>query len=180
MLTALVLAQAIQHTNPALSKETARQYASYVLTASKKHSLDPWIFQSIISRETRWQSVLVRREADGSCSVGLGQINGRCTEAVMAPLRDPRVNIFRMGTFLAHLRSTCRTDCQDLGWLRRYNPGSAAYLAAIQEAVRTHHAQDGQSAVLRVPAQVPAPRVLRHAPHRAGRDCGLDAGTDHP
>jgi len=160
---------------------TANSYASWVVEAATKNNTDPWIFVAIIDRETGWNPALVRNESNGTCSVGLGQINsiGPCTAAHTSTFTDPHANITRMGQLFYIFRETCRENCQDLGWLRRYNPGSPAYLAAIIQAVKNYHAQNGQPVVLRVPTGVHAPGVLRQVPHRTGHERGL--GTrNHP
>jgi hypothetical protein len=141
MLLELALMAAIHKTNPELPSSTTRQYAQWVLAEAKKTSLDPWLFQALIHRESRWHPTVVRHERDGSCSVGLGQINGPCKPAVVAPMLDPHANIQRMGAFLSGARDRCRTDCGDLGWLRAYNPGDQVYLQAIKKAVANYHGE---------------------------------------
>src|ERR1700727_1702240 len=163
LMISVLLAAAIQHSNPRLPPQDRAHYASWVQEEASAHSLDPWIFHALINRETRWTATAVRHERDGSCSVGLGQINVHCTASAMQPLLDPHANLRRMGSFLARIRSACRRDCDNLGWLRAYNPGNAEYLSAVQADVRKHHAEDGQQAVRRVRAVVYAPGVRLHA-----------------
>ena len=142
---ALLLSLAIQASNPKVQPREARLYARWVLREAAAQHADPWVFQAIIARETRWTPTEVRHETDGSCSVGLGQINVDCAPRIVAPLLDPRTNIRRVGAVLAHLKSSCRHDCQDLGWLRAYNPGSAAYFEAVLAAVQRYHAAMGRA-----------------------------------
>jgi hypothetical protein len=97
--------------------------------------------------------------------VGLGQINVRCGSPDVAVLRQPRENLRRMGAFLSHIRTSCTHDCENLGWLRAYNPGDAEYLSAVQAAVRKAHAQDGQPTVRRVRTHLHAPRVRGEESH---------------
>ena len=140
MLSKLVaLVAAIQGASPALSHTTALTYARWVDRTAHEYRLDPWIFVAIVDHETRWDAHAVRHEHDGSCSVGLGQINGSCSDGFIVPLQDPYINIRRMGAFLQHLKSSCRYSCGDLGWLRGYNSGSERYLSGVQAEVRKHH-----------------------------------------
>ena len=154
MLIRLALAVAIQASNPSVPSETARTYATWVTHEAEEHHLDPWIFQAIIHRETRWTPGLTRHEVDGSCSVGLGQINVPCNNPRAKKLLDPHENIKRMADFLDGAKRECRTDCVNLGWLRAYNPGSHDYFVAIRDDVRRHHAQSRKSALLPVPARM--------------------------
>jgi hypothetical protein len=179
MLVEAALVLAIQHTNPEVPRRRARQYATRIQAEAKTYDLDPWVFVAIIDRETRWVPRLVRHEADGSYSVGLGQINVHSTKEVR-PLRQGRTNIARMGWFLNHIRATCRSDCEDLGWLRAYNPGSAVYFTAVREQVRTYRAQAGQPVVLRLQAGVHVSEVQRQVRDRAGHERRLDARNDDP
>ena len=180
MLVELALALAIRSSNPALSEAKAHVYASWVLQESTARSLDPWIFQAIIHRETRWSAGAVRHERNGSCSVGLGQINVPCRKQLIHSLLEPRANLYRVGEMLERLQRTCKHDCQDLGWLRGYNPGDAVYLAAIQEAVRNYDAQTTQPHLLSVSPRVHASWVPWKATHRAGRECWMDIGSSDP
>lgn len=177
MLVEIALSLAIRHSNPSISETTANTYAQWVVEEATTRELDPWIFQAIVHQETRWTPGLVRHETNGSCSVGLGQINGKCDIASVTPLKDPHANIKRMGAVLTYFRSTCRSKCEDLGWLRAYNPGSPAYFAEIREAIRKYHAQNGQSAVLRLSAGVHAPGMFWKSTHRAGHECRMDFGS---
>jgi hypothetical protein len=179
MLQEVLLALAIHQANPALPEETRYRYAAWVLADAKQHQLDPWVYVAIVRRETRWTTGITRYEFNGSCSVGLGQINVPCDTPDLVQLLDARTNLRRMGTFLTHLRSTCQNDCQNLGWLRAYNPGSAEYFTAVRDAVRTFHAQNGQPVVLPVPHGVHASRVSRQARSRAGHERRLDAWDDN-
>ena len=141
MLSKLVMALvvAIQGASPALSHTTALRYARWVDGTAREYRLDPWIFVAIVDHETRWGARAVRHEHAGSCSVGLGQINGPCNNGFVAPLQDPHVNIRRMGKFLQHLKAGCRYSCEDLGWLQGYNPHDERYLAEVRAEVRKHH-----------------------------------------
>lgn len=163
--SALLLSAAIQHSNPHLSHRERDRYASWVLEEAREHSLDPWIFPALINRETHWTATALRHEADGSCSVGLGQINVRCSSPEVVALQQPHANLHRMGAFLSRIRASCTHDCENLGWLRAYNPGDAEYLSAVQAAVRNAHAQDGQPAVRRVRAHLHASRVRGEEAH---------------
>ena len=148
MLSAL-LSAAIHSSNPQLPPKEVARYTSWVIEEAREHSLDPWVFHAIIHRETHWTATAVRHERDGSCSVGLGQINTRCNSSDIKVLLNPRNNLSRMGYFLARIRRMCRKGCAELGWLRRYNPGDADYLHAVQAAVRSCH-EHTESAVSRV------------------------------
>jgi hypothetical protein len=159
LMVSVLLAAAIQHSNPRLSPRDRAHYASWVREEARAHNLDPWIFHALINRETRWTATAVRHEGDGSCSVGLGQINVPCTAVAMQPLLDPRTNIHRMGSFLAKIRGACTRGCASLGWLKQYNPGNAEYLSAVQADVRKHHAEGGEQVVRGARAVVHLPRL---------------------
>lgn len=182
MLIEAALATAIQHSNPAVTEPRASQYASWVAEAALKNHTDPWIFIAIINRETGWNPELVRRESNGTCSVGLGQINslGPCTTDHIATYTDPHANIERMGKLFYIFHETCREDCGDMHWLRRYNPGSPAYLAAIIQAVKNYHAQTGEPVVLPVPAPVHVAGVSRPSGGGTSHVSRVDPRHDHP
>lgn len=165
MLTKLVLALtvAIQTTNHHVPRSTARTYARWVAQESRAHHLDPWVFLAIVRRETQWVPAAIRHENDGTCSVGLGQINVPCVPQRVAPLIDPHRNIQRMGQFLEQLKTTCRVNCKNLGWLRGYNPRSLDYFEAVRDSVLTYDAHDSQPALQRVPTRMHPSRVLRQA-----------------
>lgn len=165
-MTAL-LAVAIQVSNPRLPQQDSRRLASWVYEEARARRLDPWVIHALVNRETHWTASAVRHESNGTCSVGLGQINVPCTAAAMQPLLGPHVNLRRMGHFLAGIRAACRHDCDGLGWLRAYNPGDAEYLSAVQADVRKHHAEDGQPPVRRVRADVHVSGVRVQAADRA-------------
>ena len=156
MLMTALLAAAIQASNPQLLPQDSRRYASWVYAEASARKLDPWVFHALINRETHWTATAVRHEHDGTCSVGLGQINVPCTAPAMQPLLDPHVNLRRMGHFLARIRGACRHD-----------PGDAEYLSAVQADVRKHHAEDGQPPVRRVRADMRVSGVRVQAADRA-------------
>ena len=165
MLSSLVLALAIRASNPAVSPDRAQVYAKWVQHEAARRHLDPWLFQAIIDRETRWTPQAIRHESDGSCSVGLGQINGSCVESNTSALLDPHINIERMGLMLSRMRSSCRHDCEHLGWARAYNPGSPAYFEAVRKAVDAYHGQSPEPVVHRVRTEMPVPKLPREGAH---------------
>ena len=156
----LLLSLAIAQSTPYAPASAAKSYAVWVMEQAQEHRLDPWLLVALVQRETGWHPTLVRHERDGSCSVGLGQINGPCTRAFIQPLLNPHHNLQVIGRYLEHFRSTCRTECSDLGWLYSYNH-SHAYVVAIREAVRKFHAQDGEPDLPRAHAEVHVARVPR-------------------
>jgi hypothetical protein len=180
MVTEILLALAIRQSNPTLSDEVRYQYAAWVHADARQHGLDPWIYVAIIDRETRWKTGITRYEFNGSCSVGLGQINLPCTSPELEKLLQPRANIRRMGKFFERIRSTCTHDCQNLGWLRAYNPGDSVYFNAVCDAVRSYDAKASQPAVLRVSHGVHASRLLRQERSRAEHERRVDAWDGYP
>jgi hypothetical protein len=179
MLMEVLLALAIRQVNPSLPDDRTYRYAAWVLRDAKNHNLDPWIYVAIAGRETRWTTGITRYEFDGSCSVGLGQINVPCNSPDLVPLLDARSNIRRMGVFFDRIRKECRHDCTDLGWLRAYNPGDHVYFAAVRDAVRTYDAKASQSAVLRVPPRVHTSKLPRQEGSRAVHERRLAARDDN-
>jgi hypothetical protein len=135
----LAVALAIHQINPALPDTTVREYAGAVVAQADAQALDPWLLVEIVHRESHWIASLVRHENDGTCSVGLGQINGSCATPVVAPLLEPRTNIARTASVLAYLRSHCTHRCRALAWVRAYNPGSRGYASDIIGKVRRRH-----------------------------------------
>jgi len=136
---AVQIALAIHQINPLLSVHTSRSYAAAFVAASKRNGIDPWLLVEVVHRETRWIPTLVRHEHNGSCSVGLGQVNGSCEASFVLPLLGARRNLRRSARILGQLRSHCTSDCAAMAWLRGYNPGSPSYAPTILEAVRRRH-----------------------------------------
>lgn len=170
MVLELSLVLAIRQTNPKVTEPTAERYAAWVVEEATKRDLDPWLFQALIYKESRWTATALRREGDGSCSVGLGQINTVCEQEKIAPLQDPQANIQKMGEFLFNIRARCHRDCGGLRWLRAYNPGDRGYVATIEEAVKRYHAHHPEEPRVRaVQSEVHDPGLLRV---RADRRCG--------
>jgi hypothetical protein len=135
----LQLALAIGSTNHALPPRKVRELAAVVVEQASQGQLDPWLIYEIVYRESRWTPSALRREWDGTCSVGLGQINTRCDKGFIAPLFDPVVNLRKIGEYLVHFRKTCSHECENGMWLRGYNPGSSTYAPEILAKVSKHH-----------------------------------------
>jgi hypothetical protein len=134
----LRVALAIHQINPALPQAQARDFAAEVVSLGDRQALDPWLLVEVVRTETRWTPGLVRHEHDGSCSVGLAQINVDCDST--APLLEPHANLRQAAKTLASLRRTCKRSCGGGLWLRGYNPGSSTYAPAILAAVKRRHA----------------------------------------
>ena len=139
MSLALQLALAIQTANHSLPARQARRLAAVVMEQSAERQLDPWLLYELVYRESRWTPTALRREWDGTCSVGLGQINVACDKDAIAPFFDPVVNLRKIGEYLEHFRKSCKQDCEGGLWLRGYNPGSSTYAPAILAAVAKRH-----------------------------------------
>lgn len=139
LATILHLALAIHTINPALPEKVAQEYARDVAHLASRSHLDPWLIVELVRTETRWQPAHVRHEHDGTCSVGLGQINGPCTPGHVARLLDPRRNLRRTAAILVHLRETL--GGAEVRWLHGYNPGAPEYVPTILAAVRARHAR---------------------------------------
>ncbi len=133
----LSIALAIASVNP---EAPAERYASWVLEVAEPRGLDPWLVFEIVRRESRWASDVVRGEENGTCSVGLGQVNGPCVRATwVRPMLDPHANLRKTAEVLAAKRQACRNSCGGLGWVRGYNPGDKSYAPAVIAAVAAHH-----------------------------------------
>jgi hypothetical protein len=128
-----------------------------------KNSLDPWVFHGIVWTESRWTAHVVRREQDGSCSVGLGQINVRCDSKQVKVLQDPRENLKKMGVFLGNLQTSCKKNCSGLGWLKAYNWNDKAYVPQKVEPIvqRCHASYSVQSHLRAVQADLYLPWLPR-------------------
>jgi hypothetical protein len=169
MLVETALMLEIQRTNPKVPEPQARKFASWVLEEADRNNLDPWLFHGIVYIESRWTPGVVRREEDGSCSIGLGQINvRRCEASKVQPLRDPRENLRRMGDFLSTIRDSCLKNCQGLKWLRFYNYNNKRYVTGLVGPVvdRCHAAydeKDEQPSPEHVHSELHVSRVCREA-----------------
>lgn len=158
----LALAMEIQRYNPALPEVTRLQYAEWVVEEAESKGLDPWVFHGIIATESRWAYYAFRRENDGSCSVGLGQINVKCTSPRAKSLKDPHENIKTMGSFLSTLKATCAHHCDGLGWLKRYNPGDSAYVPKkVEPIVQRCHVEHPKPALRAIQTRLHASRMCR-------------------
>lgn len=154
MLVEAALALEIHRINPSVSQQKSVVYAHWVMEEAEPRGIDPWIFHSLIYQESRWTPSVVAHEKNGSCSVGLGQINVSCNSPQVALLKQPRENLRRMGSFLGKLKTGCKERCEELGWLRGYNPGSPQYLVEIRKRVDENHARYRESTLREVPARV--------------------------
>jgi hypothetical protein len=131
------LALAIHHINPMLPQSTVREFASEVALQADRHALDPWLIIELVHRETHWIPSLVRHEKDGTCSVGLGQINVQCRD--VKPFLEPHANLRRTAFILNRLRERCKLQCAGSSWLAGYNRGSHGYATSILTAASAHH-----------------------------------------
>lgn len=91
---------------------------------------------AIIHTESRGQAGAVKREANGTCSAGLGGINGPCD----APVLDPEANVRAIVRTLRAGRTFCAKTpkhrvCR-AGALGAYNNGSAVYVKRVKSARR--------------------------------------------
>jgi hypothetical protein len=155
MLLEAALALEIHRTNPAVSETTAKQYAHWVVAEAAPQGIDPWVFHGIAFHESRWTAGAVKHEGNGTCSVGLGQINVKdCNSNRISVLKDPRLNIRAMAILLGKLKKNCQTNCGELGWIRGYNAGDTTYVPTIRQKVDQAHAHYRESALREVPARV--------------------------
>jgi hypothetical protein len=139
---ALKLALAIHQINPLVTMSVARGWASVVVHESTTRDLDPWLLVELVHRETHWIPRLVRHETDGTCSVGLGQINMRCGSSELPQMLRPALNLKRTAALLAHFRDVSVRNGygrRPAAWLWMYNPGSPTYAPAILAAVFERH-----------------------------------------
>jgi Transglycosylase SLT domain len=139
------IALAIMAINPIMPAPQVRELSAVVIEQSMDKSIDPWLIVELVRKETHWIPSAVRHETDGTCSVGLGQINTSCALEHMRPLLDPVTNLRRTASILAAAKRACREDCGGGMWLRAYNPGDSAYAPAILAAVAAHGAKRGAS-----------------------------------
>jgi hypothetical protein len=140
MLIEVALALEIRTTNPKLTAETSQQYANWVVEEAADRGLDPWLLHGLVSVESAWTASAVNHEKNGTCSVGLGQINTGCSKEQLAKYQDPRTNLHKIGEYLAGMQKSCTKDCKNNGWVRAYNPGSKDYyLRQIRAIVARCH-----------------------------------------
>lgn len=145
MIVEAALAMEIQRTNPKVPEPRANEFAGWVVEEANRNNIDPWLIHGIVHIESRWTPGVVRHENDGSCSIGLGQINVlHCESAKIKPLRDPRENLHRMSDFLSTIRNACLKNCEGYKWLRFYNYNNKHYVTGLVGPVvdRCHAAYD--------------------------------------
>lgn len=141
------LALSVMLTNPGLNNTQAEIYSRWVLEFSNKNDLDPWLVEALISKESRWKATAVRRETNGSCSVGLGQINLTvCDPVKVTALQDPLYNIRRTAKHLALAREICpkikaEKKCSQGKWIGLYNPGNRTYASDVLHLMEEHRAR---------------------------------------
>lgn len=141
------LALSVMLTNPGLNSTQAEGYSKALIERAKENNLDPWLMEALISKESRWIASALRREDDGSCSVGLGQINLTvCDPAKVAALQAPYENIRRTTRHLALARDICtkvrsEKKCSQNGWVGLYNPGNRTYASDVKRLMEEHRAR---------------------------------------
>ena len=108
-----------------------------MVQSAAQEKVDPRLVEAIIFNESRWVAGAFHAESNGTCSVGLGQINVvDCDPAKMAALRDPVVNIRRVAAHLAAIKKFCPKvrpykKCVRRGWIGLYNPGDPTYARRV-------------------------------------------------
>ena len=140
MLIEAALIIEMHRSNPAMDDKTAEAYAGWVVEESENHKLDPWLVYSLVHVESRWKTSAFRLEGDGTCSVGLGQINvPNCDPWTIERLHDPHHNLKTVTLRLDLLRRICRKKCEGIGFVRGYNPGDRSYLRLIGQVLERCH-----------------------------------------
>lgn len=138
------LVASIMLVNPNLNSTQAEGYSRQLISQASENNLDPWLMEALITKESRWISTAIRREGDGSCSVGLGQINLKsCDPVKVAELEGPLENIRRTARHLAIIRDLCpkvrpKKKCSQLAWIGLYNPGSRTYAKSVLLLMKEH------------------------------------------
>jgi hypothetical protein len=156
MILEAALALEIQRVNPRLPECTVDRYAQLVVDEAQKRGVDPWVVFALVTVESRWISSAMRYEGDGTCSVGLGQINVRdCASDRVEKLKNPYTNLRVVVGRLGYLQDFCKRDCAGLGWLRGYNPGSRRYVSFVVQAMTAREKyEDRESDVSEVHIEV--------------------------
>ncbi len=141
------LALLIQAANPSLAPSRSQDYSQALVQFAEQEGVDPLLVESVIFHESRWRSSAFRKENNGSCSVGLGQINiPGCDPTKIALLKNPLTNIRRVVRHLSLCREVCPKarkpkKCVHHGWVGLYNPGDPTYVARIMRRVNDHAAR---------------------------------------
>ncbi len=141
------LALSILVTNPGLNPVQAEVYSKALVEQAEKNNLDPWLMEALISKESRWNAMALRREENGSCSVGLGQINlVVCDPVKVTWLQAPLENIRRTARHLAMGREICpkiksEKKCSQNAWVGLYNPGNRTYASDVLHLMEEHRAR---------------------------------------
>lgn len=119
-------------------------YSQAVVQSAAKEKVDPWLVEAIIFNESRWRSGSFRQESNGTCSVGLGQINvPDCNPDRIARLKEPETNIGQVARFLVRIQELCprvwpKKKCVHGGWVGLYNSGDPTYAKRVLLRTKEH------------------------------------------
>ncbi len=174
MLLQATLSLLIQQSNTSLPPKVVENYAHVLADTAERHDLDPLLLEAIVHIESRYKANAIHYENDGSCSVGLGQINVReCTPGVVDRLTSPTLNLERAAFILVKAKEICpkvRKNCAKLGWVGLYNPGDRTYSSRIRQTMKEHRAI-AKSAVREVRSELYVPELSGQASDGTSAHC---------
>ncbi len=100
---------------------------------AKAAGVSPLTFAAIVHVESRGQPGAIKHEANGSCSVGLGQVNvSDCDEAAVTRLLVPAANLrAAAGILKAGARYCLSHRCPRGGAVAMYNAGDKGYARRV-------------------------------------------------
>jgi len=103
----------------------------------RRYGLPPGLLQAVVWSESRWQPTAMGANRNGSCDVGLGQVNvPGCDPLRVAELVNPDVNLRAAASILRASARACtqqpgRVGCSVCPW-GRYNPHSLGWCARVE------------------------------------------------
>lgn len=114
----------------------------FILAEAKAVGIDPLKLAAVVHTESRGQAGVIRRETNGSCSVGLGGVNvPDCDQVAVDHLLQAQANlraaavILKRGEEWCHARPTWAV-CRRGGPIAMYNPGDRAYPARVRATMK--------------------------------------------
>ena len=99
---------------PALVLKALGPWMALIFSTAAEAKVDPYTLGAIVYLESRGQAHIVSKERNGSCSVGLGQVNvPDCAPERISALRAPAYNLRVSAQILRANERWCRKHRKD-------------------------------------------------------------------
>lgn len=114
----------------------------FIVAEAKAVGVDPIKLAAIVHTESRGQAGVIRRETNGSCSVGLAGVNvPDCDQAAVDHLLQAQANLRAAAVILKRGEEWCRdrptwAACRRGGPIAMYNPGDRAYPKRVMATMK--------------------------------------------